>query len=61
MPEHNWDEQVDKLMGHMVIEEGHSSLSAFIPGVRGVVVHGETEAEIHKLMAEALRMHLETS
>lgn len=43
----------------VVIERGESSFGAYVPDLPGCVAVGETEAEVRKLVREAIAFHLE--
>jgi len=42
-----------------VIEKGPTSYGAYVPDLPGCVAVGVTEAEVRKLIAEAVEFHLE--
>lgn len=41
------------------IEKGPSSYGAYVPDLPGCVAVGKTSAEVRKLIAKAVQMHLE--
>ena len=43
----------------VVIEKGSTSYGAYVPDLPGCVAAGATEAEVRKLIAEAVEFHLE--
>ena len=43
----------------VIIEKGASSYGAYVPDLPGCVAVGETKAEAHKLIAEAIQFHIE--
>jgi predicted RNase H-like HicB family nuclease len=43
----------------VVIERGESSFGAYVPDLPGCVAAGDTEAEVRRLIAEAIEFHLE--
>lgn len=43
----------------IVIEKGPKSFGAYVPDLPGCVAVGKSEAEVRKLIAEAVSMHLE--
>ena len=43
----------------IVIEKGETSYGAYVPDLPGCVAVGETEAEVRKLIREAIDFHLE--
>jgi predicted RNase H-like HicB family nuclease len=43
----------------VVIEKGPTSFGAYLPDLPGCVVVGKTEAEVRRLIAEAVEFHLE--
>jgi predicted RNase H-like HicB family nuclease len=42
-----------------VIEKGPKSFGAYVPDLPGCVAVGKTRAEVRKLIAEAIELHLE--
>ena len=43
----------------IVIEDAGTNLAAYVPDLPGCVATGKTEAEVNKLIREAIAMHLE--
>jgi predicted RNase H-like HicB family nuclease len=43
----------------IIIEQGGGDYSAYVPDLPGCVVTGDTLEEVHRLMLEAVRFHLE--
>jgi predicted RNase H-like HicB family nuclease len=43
----------------VVIETGPDNLSAYVPDLPGCIATGRTEAEVLRVMAEAIALHLE--
>ena len=43
----------------IVIEEGETSFSAYVPDLPGCVVVGESEGTVKQLIQEAIEFHLE--
>ena len=43
----------------VIIEQGETSWGAYVPDLPGCVAAGETEAEVKKLIQEAIEFHLE--
>ena len=43
----------------VVIEEGPTSVGAYVPDLPGCVAVGETEEEVKQLIQEAIELHLE--
>lgn len=43
----------------VVIERGATSYGAYVPDLPGCVAGGDTEAEVKKLIREAIEFHLE--
>ena len=48
-----------KIAYTIVIERGARNMSAYVPDLPGCIVTGRTEKEVMKLMAEAIRFHIE--
>lgn len=44
----------------VIIEKGDSSYGAYVPDLPGCVAVGQTKAEVEKLVAEAIAVHLES-
>ena len=44
----------------VVIEQGERSYGAYVPDLPGCVAVGDTKAEVEKLIAEAITLHLES-
>ena len=43
----------------VIIEKGASNYGAYVPDLPGCVAVGKTEAEVHKLITEAIQFHIE--
>ena len=43
----------------VIIEKGASSYGAYVPDLPGCVAVGESKAEVHKLITEAIQFHIE--
>ncbi len=43
----------------IVIEDAGSNLAAYVPDLPGCVATGESEEEVHRLIREAIELHLE--
>jgi len=43
----------------VVIEKGDNGFGAYVPDLPGCAAVGETEAEVVRLIQEAIRLHLE--
>ena len=43
----------------VVIEKGPTNYGAYVPDLPGCVAAGETEAEVRKLITEAVEFHLQ--
>ncbi len=43
----------------VVIEEGKNSFGAYVPDLPGCIAVAETEAEVKKLIQEAIEFHLQ--
>ena len=43
----------------VIIEKGANSYGAYVPDLPGCVAVGETKAEAHRLIAEAIQFHIE--
>lgn len=43
----------------VVIEQGETSYGAYVPDLPGCVAVGESEAEVRRLIVEAIEFHLE--
>lgn len=43
----------------IVIENARTDLAAYVPDLPGCVATGETQAEVERLIREAIAMHLE--
>jgi predicted RNase H-like HicB family nuclease len=43
----------------VVIEQGHTSVGAYVPDLPGCVAVGKSVAEVKRLIAEAIDFHLE--
>ena len=44
----------------VVIERGEKSYGAYVPDLPGCVAAAETRAEVEKLIAEAITLHIES-
>jgi predicted RNase H-like HicB family nuclease len=44
----------------IVIEKSNTGFGAYVPDLPGCVATGETEAEVHKLIQEAVELHVES-
>jgi predicted RNase H-like HicB family nuclease len=44
----------------VIIEHGPTSFGAYVPDLPGCVAVGETEAEVRRLIREAIALHLES-
>ena len=44
----------------VVIERGEKSYGAYVPDLPGCVAAAETRAEVEKLIAEAINLHIES-
>jgi predicted RNase H-like HicB family nuclease len=44
----------------VIIEEGDSSVGAYVPGLPGCVAVGETRNEAMELIREAVELHIES-
>ncbi len=44
----------------VIIEKGDSSYGAYVPDLPGCVAVGQTKADVEKLIAEAIALHLES-
>jgi predicted RNase H-like HicB family nuclease len=43
----------------IVVEDAGSNLAAYVPDLPGCVATGDTEAEVARLIREAIELHLE--
>lgn len=43
----------------VVIEQGETSYGAYVPDLPGCIAVGESEAEVRRLLVEAIEFHLE--
>ena len=43
----------------VIIEKGANSYGAYVPDLPGCVAVGETKAEMHRLITEAIQFHIE--
>ena len=43
----------------VIIEQGETSYGAYVPDLPGCVAVGESEEEVRRLIAEAIKFHLE--
>lgn len=43
----------------VVVEKGRSSYGAYVPDLPGCVAAGETRREVHKLIRDAVKLHIE--
>ena len=43
----------------VIVEKGASSYGAYVPDLPGCVAVGETKAEVHRLITEAVQLHIE--
>ena len=43
----------------VVIEQGETSYGAYVPDLPGCIAVGESEAEVRRLIVEAIEFHLE--
>jgi len=44
----------------VVIERGESSFGAYVPDLPGCIAAAESEAEVRKLIREAIELHIES-
>lgn len=44
----------------VVIEHGPTSFGAYVPDLPGCIAVGKTKAEVEKLIAEAISLHIES-
>jgi predicted RNase H-like HicB family nuclease len=55
-----WHEQGGRVMRYaIVVEEGESNYSAYVPDLSGCVAAGKTREDVRQLIAEAIEFHLE--
>jgi len=43
----------------VIVEQGESSIGAYVPDLPGCVAVGETKVEVLRLVGEAVELHLE--
>ena len=42
----------------VIVEQGVNSYGAYVPDLTGCVAVGETKAEVHELITEAIQFHI---